>query len=108
MLRSVVPWLQSGGSDKMSPSTAGRKPFTEGLGLEDVGVKTDNRGRIDVDDHFNTNVKVTTCKWQDRHRRPQTSAWHPEQGAPDETSHIGGLSTGHAHNHHQVQRFDMS
>lgn len=39
-------------------SPAGRKPFTEGLGLEDVGVKTDNRGRIEVDDHFNTSVKV--------------------------------------------------
>jgi dihydrolipoamide dehydrogenase len=37
--------------------SAGRKPFTEGLGLEDVGVKTDNRGRIEVDDHFNTSVK---------------------------------------------------
>ena len=40
---------------------AGRKPFTEGLGLEDVGVKTDNRGRIEVDDHFNTSVKVPRC-----------------------------------------------
>lgn len=35
----------------------GRIPFTEGLGLEDVGVKKDNRGRITVDAHFQTNVE---------------------------------------------------
>jgi dihydrolipoamide dehydrogenase len=34
----------------------GRVPFTEGLGLEAVGVETDERGRIVVDDHFRTNV----------------------------------------------------
>lgn len=37
--------------------SAGRKPFTEGLGLEDVGIKTDKRGRIEVNDHFATNVE---------------------------------------------------
>lgn len=43
---------------------AGRKPFTEGLGLEDVGVKVDKRGRIEVDDHFCTSVEVPprTCQ----------------------------------------------
>ncbi|MCE2927114.1 MAG: dihydrolipoyl dehydrogenase [Rickettsiales bacterium] len=35
----------------------GRKPYTENLGLEKVGVKLDNRGRIEVDSHFETNVK---------------------------------------------------
>src|SRR5690606_10354398 len=35
----------------------GRKPFTEGLGLEGVGVALDDRGRVEVDDHFQTNVK---------------------------------------------------
>ncbi|MEK0085714.1 dihydrolipoyl dehydrogenase [Benzoatithermus flavus] len=34
----------------------GRRPYTEGLGLEKVGVRLDNRGRIEVDDHFATNV----------------------------------------------------
>jgi dihydrolipoamide dehydrogenase len=34
----------------------GRIPYTEGLGLQEIGVKTDNRGRIAVDDHFRTNV----------------------------------------------------
>lgn len=35
----------------------GRRPFTEGLGLEKAGVKVDNRGRIEIDDHFKTSVK---------------------------------------------------
>jgi dihydrolipoamide dehydrogenase len=34
----------------------GRKPYTEGLGLEAVGIETGPRGRIEVDDHFRTNV----------------------------------------------------
>jgi dihydrolipoamide dehydrogenase len=34
----------------------GRVPFTEGLGLEGAGVKKDNRGRVVVDPHFQTNV----------------------------------------------------
>ncbi|PZF75287.1 dihydrolipoyl dehydrogenase [Aestuariivirga litoralis] len=34
----------------------GRTPYTEGLGLDEVGVKRDNRGRVEVDDHFQTNV----------------------------------------------------
>ncbi|MBU1210897.1 MAG: dihydrolipoyl dehydrogenase [Alphaproteobacteria bacterium] len=34
----------------------GRVPYTEGLGLEDVGVAIDNRRRVVVDEHFQTNV----------------------------------------------------
>jgi dihydrolipoamide dehydrogenase len=34
----------------------GRKPFTDGLGLEDAGVEMDDRGVIQVDDNFKTNV----------------------------------------------------
>ena len=34
----------------------GRVPFTAGLGLEGVGVKTDNKGRVIVDGHYATNV----------------------------------------------------
>lgn len=34
----------------------GRKPYTEGLGLESAGVTLDNRGRIAVDKHFQSNV----------------------------------------------------
>ena len=36
--------------------STGRKPYTEGLGLEAVGVALDNRGRVEIDGHFKTNV----------------------------------------------------
>jgi dihydrolipoamide dehydrogenase len=52
----------SGGkSEKISADVVlvsiGRKPYTEQLGLENIGVKTDNRGRIEIDDNFATSVK---------------------------------------------------
>jgi len=34
----------------------GRRPYTDGLGLENVGIKTDERGRIEVDSHLKTSV----------------------------------------------------
>jgi dihydrolipoamide dehydrogenase len=34
----------------------GRRPYTEGLGLDSVGVALDERGRVKVDQHFATNV----------------------------------------------------
>lgn len=34
----------------------GRKPYTDNLGLEKAGVKLDERGRVDIDAHFQTNV----------------------------------------------------
>jgi dihydrolipoamide dehydrogenase len=34
----------------------GRKPYTEGLGLENIGLKTDEKGRITVNDHLETEV----------------------------------------------------
>ena len=34
----------------------GRVPYTEGLGLEAIGVKKDNRGHVIVDEHYATNV----------------------------------------------------
>jgi dihydrolipoamide dehydrogenase len=36
--------------------SVGRRPYTEGLGLDAAGVKTDNRGFIEIDDHFATSV----------------------------------------------------
>ena len=36
--------------------SVGRRPYTDGLGLENVGISTDKAGRIDVDDHLKTNV----------------------------------------------------
>jgi dihydrolipoamide dehydrogenase len=35
----------------------GRRPFTEGLGLKELGVAMDNRGVIQVDENFETSVK---------------------------------------------------
>lgn len=35
----------------------GRAPYTEGLGLNEAGVALDQRGRVEVDGHFATNVK---------------------------------------------------
>ncbi len=34
----------------------GRVPYTQGLGLEEAGVKLDERGRVATDGHFKTNV----------------------------------------------------
>lgn len=34
----------------------GRKPYTAGLGLEEAGVALDNRGRVEIDGHFRTNI----------------------------------------------------
>ena len=36
--------------------SVGRIPNTNGLGLAEAGIKTDNRGRVIVDGHFRTNV----------------------------------------------------
>jgi dihydrolipoamide dehydrogenase len=33
----------------------GRKAYTEGLGLDKVGVEVDSRGRVEVDELFRTN-----------------------------------------------------
>lgn len=35
----------------------GRRPFTQGLGVEMVGVALDERGFVKVDDHYKTNVQ---------------------------------------------------
>ena len=42
-------------ADKVLVSV-GRRPFSEGLGAEKVGVELDDKKRIKVDDHFRTNV----------------------------------------------------
>lgn len=36
--------------------SVGRKPYTDGLNLEAAGLKTDNRGKVDVDDYLRTSV----------------------------------------------------
>jgi len=34
----------------------GRRPYTQGLGLQDVGVICDRQGRIEIDQHWRTNI----------------------------------------------------
>ena len=34
----------------------GRRPFTEGLGLSEAGVETDQQSRVIVDEHYQTNI----------------------------------------------------
>jgi dihydrolipoamide dehydrogenase len=36
--------------------SVGRRPYTDNLGLEKIGIKLDERGRIDVNEHLETNV----------------------------------------------------
>jgi dihydrolipoamide dehydrogenase len=52
---------QGGPKEEMTAAVVlvaiGRRPYTEGLGLETVGVVVDNKGRIKVDEGFATNVK---------------------------------------------------
>ncbi|KAF9897519.1 dihydrolipoamide dehydrogenase precursor [Lobosporangium transversale] len=39
----------------------GRKPYTEGLGLENVGIQVDERGRVPIDSEFRTSVPNIRC-----------------------------------------------
>jgi dihydrolipoamide dehydrogenase len=39
----------------------GRRPYTENLGLENVGIEVDERGRIKIDSQFHTNKPHIFC-----------------------------------------------
>jgi len=39
----------------------GRRPYTEGLNLEKVGIDKDEKGRIVINNHFNTSIKSIKC-----------------------------------------------
>ncbi|KZT05168.1 dihydrolipoyl dehydrogenase [Laetiporus sulphureus 93-53] len=39
----------------------GRVPYTEGLGIDKIGVETDPKGRIIIDDQYNTSVAGVKC-----------------------------------------------
>ncbi|MBJ7534490.1 dihydrolipoyl dehydrogenase [Rhodomicrobium vannielii ATCC 17100] len=57
---AVAPAAGDGATEEFEAShvlvAVGRVPYTEGLGLEEAGVAIDNKRRIVVDDHFQTNV----------------------------------------------------
>lgn len=52
--------VKGGAAEEIKADTVlvaiGRRPYTEGLGLEALGVKKDNRGVIQVDERFQTSV----------------------------------------------------
>jgi dihydrolipoamide dehydrogenase len=56
----VEPAAAGGGAESLEADIVlvaiGRVPYTEGLGLDALGVKTDNRGRVVVDPHFRTAI----------------------------------------------------
>ena len=57
----AVRFEKDGVTDERSSSTvivcAGRRPMTRDCGLENIGLETDRRGYIEVDDHLRTAVK---------------------------------------------------
>jgi dihydrolipoamide dehydrogenase len=57
---TIEPAAGGGDADMLEADVVlvaiGRVPYTEGLGLEHIGVQRDNKGRIQTDDHFATNV----------------------------------------------------
>ena len=57
----VVVELDGGGETQQHECervlvAVGRRPYVDGLGLGDVGVETDERGRVQVDEHYRTTV----------------------------------------------------
>ncbi len=59
-VRLTLEAAKGGGEEAMEAETVllsiGRRPFTEGLGLKELGVAMDNRGFIQVDGTFETSV----------------------------------------------------
>ncbi len=57
---TVAPAEGEGASEVLNADivlvATGRYAYTAGLGLADLGVKTDARGRVEIDSHFSTNV----------------------------------------------------
>lgn len=56
----TVEDAQGGNTQKLDADVVlvsiGRRPYTEGLGLKEAGVKVNQRGIVEVDDHFTTNI----------------------------------------------------
>jgi dihydrolipoamide dehydrogenase len=57
---TVEPAGEGGEAERLETDVVlvaiGRRPFTDGLGLDEVGVKLDERGRVAIDAHFATSV----------------------------------------------------
>jgi dihydrolipoamide dehydrogenase len=61
VLKATVEPAKGGAAETIEADVVlvaiGRVPYTEGLGLDEAGVKKDNRGRVVVDAHYATSVK---------------------------------------------------
>ena len=58
----MLHWLTSHQLDADVVLVAvGRRPYTQGLNLEAIGLETDNKGRIVIDSQFNTSVPNIKC-----------------------------------------------
>ncbi len=59
-LKATVESVNGGAKEILAADTVlvatGRVPYTDGLGLEEAGVTLDNRRRVVVDEHYQTNV----------------------------------------------------
>ena len=59
-LKATIEPAKGGASETIEADVVlvaiGRVPYTEGLGLKEVGVNMDERGRVAVDKHYSTNV----------------------------------------------------
>jgi dihydrolipoamide dehydrogenase len=60
-LKAKIEPAQGGAAETVEADVVlvaiGRVPYTDGLGLDEAGVKKDNRGRVIVDAHFATSVE---------------------------------------------------
>jgi len=70
----------------------GRKPMTEGLGLKAVGISTDERGRIPVDEAFHTSMPGVYAIG-DVIRGPMLAHKAEEEGV----ACVEGIATGYGH-----------
>ncbi len=57
---TVVPATGDGTGETLQADAVlvavGRKPYTDGLGLDEIGIERDSKGRIAVNEHFETSV----------------------------------------------------
>ncbi|KAI5834011.1 dihydrolipoyl dehydrogenase [Schizophyllum commune Tattone D] len=61
----AIEGAKDGKSDSLDADVVlvavGRRPYTQGLNLEAIGLETDNKGRIVIDSQFNTSVPNIKC-----------------------------------------------
>jgi len=69
----------------------GRRPFTEGLGLPELGIETDKQGRVVVNEHFQTNKYPNIYAFGDCIDGPMLAHKAEEEGIAV-AEHIAGFA----------------